>query len=98
MVGAAIIWVPMSIFKFATGHPFSALILTVAGLLILFIDTWFRAKIIGNKVVVHPALVALGVLGGIMAFGIIGVIVGPLILVLLITLIEIYETEKENII
>jgi len=50
--------------------------------------------LIGDKSGIHPVLVMLGVVGGLSFFGFIGVIIGPIILAMLVTFIEIYEEEK----
>ena len=52
---------------------------------------------IGSKAKIHPILVLIGVLGGLSLFGFIGVILGPLMLALLMTFIEIYEKEKSEL-
>ena len=50
--------------------------------------------IIGKKAGIHPVLVMLGVLGGLAIFGFIGFVIGPLILAMFMTFLEIYEDEK----
>ena len=50
-------------------------------------------KIIGNKANVHPILVFLGILGGVAAFGFVGILLGPIIITLFVTFIDIYEEE-----
>jgi predicted PurR-regulated permease PerM len=87
-IGGAIIWVPAMIIKFSSGEPALGIGILVGGILISSIDTFLKPKIIGDKAKVHPILILLGVLGGLSLFGIIGVIIGPLILVLLITVIK----------
>ena len=93
MVGATIIWIPVMIFELFRGRPVQGLIILVFGLIIMYLDVWVRQAIISKRVQIHPAIVLIGVLGGIFAFGFIGVIMGPLVLALLITAIEIYRQE-----
>jgi predicted PurR-regulated permease PerM len=52
--------------------------------------------IIGERAKLHPALVFLGVLGGLQIFGILGIVLGPIVLGVLATFIDIYELEKAN--
>ena len=54
-----------------------------------------KPKIIGSKGGLHPVLVLLGVVGGLKFLGFVGVIVGPIILAMLVTFINIYEEEKQ---
>ena len=60
-------------------------------MLISTIDNFVKPKLIGNRAQLHPAFVLLGILGGLIMFGLIGVILGPLILALFVTFVEIYE-------
>ena len=96
MVGASIILIPGSIIYFFAGSPLKGIILLIAAIVIMILDIWVRSEIIGGKTDIHPAIVALGVLGGIVTFGIVGIVVGPLILSILITSLEIYQEEKDS--
>jgi predicted PurR-regulated permease PerM len=60
------------------------------------IDNILKPKIIGSKGGLHPVLVLLGVVGGLNILGVIGVIVGPILLAMLVTFINIYEEEKNT--
>ena len=101
-IGTAMIWLPASLSLIFTGYiensntPIVKGILLLAyGILILStIDHFLKPKIIGDKAEVHPILVLIGILGGLKLFGFTGVILGPVILALVITFIEIYEQEK----
>ena len=53
-----------------------------------YIDSILRIKLVGKKSKIHPVIVLLGLFGGISLFGIIGLILGPLILSIAITIIE----------
>ncbi len=66
-------------------------------LLISTIDNILKPKIIASHAKVHPLLILLGVFGGIALFGVVGVIVGPILLTLFVAVIKIYETEKDNL-
>ena len=59
------------------------------------IDNILKPKIIGSKGGLHPVLVLLGVVGGLKFLGFVGIIIGPIILAMLVTFIEIYEEEKK---
>lgn len=101
-VGTAIVWGPASLYFIAIGIMTSDSILIVKGIgLLLYgifiissIDNIIRPKLIGSRAGIHPILVLFGVIGGVALFGMIGVIVGPLVFALLIAFIEIYEKER----
>ncbi|TKJ16985.1 hypothetical protein CEE44_00415 [Candidatus Woesearchaeota archaeon B3_Woes] len=95
-IGASLVWVPASIYYIVQGEPIKVLVLVIAGLIIMFLDIWTRSKIIGTRADIHPIIIALGVLGGLVAFGPVGIVIGPVILSLLMTIIEIYQEEKDS--
>ncbi len=96
-IGATIIWVPMAAIAYFQGNTVNAICIALFGFLILstLIDTILRAKILGMRTEAHPLIILVGVLGGISAFGFIGLFIGPLILSLFELILEIY-TEKKN--
>ncbi|MBS3099801.1 AI-2E family transporter [Candidatus Pacearchaeota archaeon] len=88
-LGPAIIWVPLAIIKIIYGQYFAAAGIIGLGItLSLFIDNLLRARILSKKTGTHPAIMLFGIIGGIKLFGIIGLIIGPLILTILVTIIE----------
>ena len=70
----------------------------VAGIFVLIfyavlswsIDYIFKPKMVGNRVSMHPLIVFFSIIGGLKAYGILGIIYGPLIATLFLTLAEIY--------
>ena len=94
-IGAAFIWFPAALFKLASGETTNGIGLLLYGLFIVStIDNIIRPKIIGSRSKVHPALILIGALGGIKLFGLIGVIVGPLILAILTVFFDLYLSEE----
>jgi predicted PurR-regulated permease PerM len=57
---------------------------------ISMVDNLLRPFFISTRTNIHPLLLFFAVLGGVQAFGLIGLIAGPLIATLFLTLIEIY--------
>ena len=100
-VGAPIVWFPLGILKLIEGLTTSTISITIRGIGLLIygfviissIDNLIKPKIIGDKAKIHPTIILLGVLGGLSIFGVIGIVVGPLILSLFLTFAEIYKTE-----
>jgi len=73
-------------------------VLIVYGIFVISsIDNLLKPKLIGIRAKVHPILVLLGILGGLNLFGFIGLILGPIMLALLMTFIDIYEEEKAEL-
>jgi len=96
-VGAAFVWFPAVVYKFIIGDVFNGVGLLLYGLFIIStIDNIIRPKIVGSKGKIHPILVLLGVLGGLEVFGLLGIIIGPLILAILMVFLSLYLGERKK--
>lgn len=90
-IGTALVMVPAIIFLFITSHFISAIGLLIWGILIVgLVDNFLNPKLVGRGMQLHPLIVLLSVLGGLLLFGPIGFLLGPLTVGLLISLVEIY--------
>jgi predicted PurR-regulated permease PerM len=97
-VGAGIIWVPMSIYLLVTAPLWKGLFLLAWGFAVVStVDNLIRAYIIKGKAHVHPIFVFFSILGGIAIFGFWGVVFGPLIVALAVTVLHIYELEYGHV-
>lgn len=101
-LGTGIIWGPAALILFLDGifQDSQSLMLKGAGLFLYgllivgSIDNILRPKIIGSKAKIHPAVIFLGIMGGIYLFGPFGFIVGPLVLAMTTALIDVYVHKK----
>ncbi len=101
-LGPMIVWLPLALYYLISGIQeanseflFKGIVLLVYGILVLStVENLLKPKIIGDKAKMHPALVFLGVIGGLSLFGFIGFFLGPIILSVFFTLVKIYEKEK----
>jgi len=90
--GTALIWGPTSLILLITGSVLKGIILLLIGVFaISMVDNFLRPYLLSSRTNIHPLLLFFSVMGGIQAFGLIGVVVGPLIATLCLTLIEIYS-------
>ncbi len=90
LLGPTIVWVPFAILKLVEGNVTIAISLLILGLLLSFIDTIIRTKILADRSKINPIIMFVGVLGGIKLFGIIGIIVGPITLSLFMEVMHLY--------
>lgn len=89
--GTALIWVPASIILVIEGAVLKGLILLALGVFVISMaDYLLRPFFISTKTKIHPLLLFFAVLGGIHAFGLVGVMAGPLVATLFLTMVEIY--------
>lgn len=94
VVGTAIVWVPACIVLLIMGNYWSALFLFVWGVLVIgSVDNIARTYLIGGRARTYPLLTFFVILGGVLTMNLKGVIVGPLILMLLMSFLHIYEAE-----
>jgi predicted PurR-regulated permease PerM len=89
-VGTALVWIPAVVYMIVLGRIKTAVFLALYFLLVVgLVDNLMRPRLVGKGSQMHELLVLLSTLGGIMAFGLSGFIVGPVITALFITLWDI---------
>ncbi len=92
MLGSFVVWVPAAIFLAATGHWAKAAILTAWGALVIgSIDNFLRPKLVGEKTKLHELLIFFSVLGGLQVFGVLGLVVGPVIVAVTLALLDVFR-------
>lgn len=81
LVGSALVWGPASILLFLSGHWVKGLVLLGWGAAVVGqVDVVVRPYVVSAQVKVHTLLVFFALLGGVEAFGLIGIFVGPVVL------------------
>jgi predicted PurR-regulated permease PerM len=92
LVGASLVWGPAALFFALNGQIGKALLLVVWGVaLVAPIESFFYPFLVGHRLRLHNALVFIAVLGGLVAFGPVGLFVGPAILALSIGLLSLWR-------
>ena len=98
VLGTFVVWVPAALFLLATGEGGKAAILVAWGALVVSsIDNILYPMLVGNRIHLHPILVFLAVIGGLVIFGAAGLILGPLILTATSVLLEIWRHPNQEI-
>jgi predicted PurR-regulated permease PerM len=95
--GSALVWIPAVIWLFLDKHWGWGIFLLVWGSGISMLDNVVRPLLISGRARISALAVFIGVLGGIPAFGAIGVIAGPVVLSLVLALIEFAEESRPKI-
>lgn len=94
VVGAALIYVPLTISLFVSGETGKAIAMAVWGFgLIGLVDNLFRFLLNKKLGDIHPLITIFGVIVGIQLFGFIGLIFGPLLISMFLLLLRIYSNE-----
>ncbi len=90
MAGAFVVWGPAAIYLALTGHVGKAIALTLIGVLVIgSIDNFLRPKLVGEKTRLHELLIFFSVLGGLQVFGVLGLVLGPVVVAITMALLDI---------
>lgn len=90
-IGTGFVWVPAAIILAATGHMGQAIGLALfCGLVVGSLDNFLRPRLVGKDTQLPDLLIFFGTLGGIFFFGVLGIIIGPIVAALFVTIWEIY--------
>jgi len=101
-VGTMLVWVPAGLFLLGTGHLGSGVLELVYGgaVVVGFSDYVLRPRLVGGQGEMPALLTFVSLFGGVEVFGLVGLILGPLLMSIAIALLRIYakethETDKE---
>lgn len=92
VVGCSIIWGPAGILMLLSGQIWEGVLILASGVLVIsMVDNLLRPILIGKDVEMHPLLIFLSSLGGIVLFGFSGFVIGPIITSMLLAIWDMYE-------
>jgi predicted PurR-regulated permease PerM len=90
-IGGAIVWVPAAIILLITGSAWQGLfLLAFCGGVVGTIDNLLRPRLVGRDTQLHELLIFFSTLGGLLLFGPMGFIIGPIIAALFVTVWDLY--------
>jgi predicted PurR-regulated permease PerM len=93
-VGAAVVCLVAAALLLVTGHPYMALFLAIWGIVVVgLVDNLVKPLLIRRGLEIHGGIVFFSLIGGLAAFGAIGLIVGPLAVAFFLALLRIYHRE-----
>ncbi|MEE9319192.1 MAG: AI-2E family transporter [Granulosicoccus sp.] len=93
-IGTALVWVPAVIYLMVGGHYAAALAVSVFCILVVgTVDNVLRPKLVGSDTQLHELMIFFSTLGGLLAFGFWGFVIGPIIAALFVTVWELYGAE-----
>ena len=91
VLGCAIVWIPAAGYLLLTGHVLAAIALALWGTFInTVIDNFLRVYIVGRGASIPGFLVLVSTLGGIVVFGAVGVLIGPVLTGIAIAMLDLY--------
>jgi len=97
-LGAWIVWTPVAIWLFLTGETGRGIALTIIGAGgISLIDNVLRPLLLSGRTQMNGLLVFISLLGGIAQFGLLGLVLGPIIVATAISFVDAYATERREV-
>ena len=92
--GAVIVWLPVGLYLVFTGSLYTGIaVLVLGGVVVSSVDNILKPMIIGGKVKLSTLFLVLTIFGSLSVFGFTGIILGPVLLAIFMSFIEIYKTE-----
>ncbi|RPI93761.1 MAG: AI-2E family transporter [Spirochaetales bacterium] len=92
VIGTSVTWIPAAVYLLAVGKIGWAVFLFVWGLFwYLLLENMLKPKVFGDRLNFHPLIFFFLLLGSLQAFGLSGIIVGPMLLTLFYSFLEIYR-------
>lgn len=93
VAGSFLVWLPLSIYLMLKGYWTRALLLILWGALVIStLDNFLRPKLVGNQTKLHELFIFFSVLGGISVFGLLGLVLGPVVLAITLGLLQTFRT------
>jgi predicted PurR-regulated permease PerM len=98
VIGGALVWVPACIILLASGQVLKGLLLAAfCGLIVGSVDNVLRPRLVGRDTKMHDLMILFSTLGGILAFGPIGFIIGPILAGLFVTSWELFGVAYRDV-
>jgi predicted PurR-regulated permease PerM len=98
VAGSFLVWLPLSIYLMATGHWVKGVLLIAWGALVVStIDNFLRPKLIKKQTKLHELFVFFSVLGGISVFGLLGLVLGPVVLAITLGLLQTFQHPSSTV-
>jgi predicted PurR-regulated permease PerM len=93
-VGPAVVWLPAAVILMVNGRIVSGIVLIVAGTIVIGLaDNLLRPLLVGRDTKMPDYLILLSTLGGLTAFGLAGIVIGPIIAAFFLSVWEMAEEE-----
>jgi predicted PurR-regulated permease PerM len=86
--GLALLWIPAALWLAAQGMEGPAVFMAIWGAIVGFLDNFMRPYLMAGQTGLPFLLVLLGVIGGVLSFGLVGLFLGPILLAIALNLVR----------
>lgn len=96
LLGASLVWLPIGIVMcFSQSVIKGILFIIICGICVSLLDNFLRPFLLKDRINAHPLIIFFAILGGIKVFGMNGLIIGPLVVILFFTVLNLLLNAKE---
>ncbi len=87
VIGTGLVWIPVGIIELINHDVVGGIFILVYGVIVILgVDYLLRPELVSGKARIHPVVALIGILGGLRLFGVFGIVLGPVIAALFITM------------
>ena len=95
VLGTPLVWGPAALYQFSQGHSGQALGIVLVGFIVIInVDNLLRILLAKRMGDIHPLVTLVGLVLGVEIFGVIGLVVGPLLVSYFLVLMEVFRREN----
>jgi predicted PurR-regulated permease PerM len=96
MLGAGLVWAPLGILRILSGQVAGGIVfLAVSGVCISLLDNFLRPIFLQDRIHLHPLVIFVSILGGVAVYGFNGLVLGPLVVILFLTVLDMFLAEHD---
>ncbi len=96
MLGAGVVWLPLGIFMLLNGELVKgAVFMILCGGIVSMLDNFLRPLFLKDRVKLHPLVIFFSILGGIVSFGFNGLVLGPMLVIIFLTVLDLFLNEHK---
>ncbi|MDR2418227.1 MAG: AI-2E family transporter [Treponema sp.] len=96
MVGGSLVWFPLGLLRIINGDIVGGVVFwVVSGAFISLLDNFVRPIFLQDRIQLHPLIIFFSILGGLSVFGVNGLILGPMLVILFLTVLDLFLTEHK---
>jgi predicted PurR-regulated permease PerM len=97
IIGPSLVWIPVSVYLIALGRPTAGILFFIYGFFVPSgVDNVLRPVIVGRKTKINSGVILVSMVGGLFVFGVLGLIIGPLVIAYLLLILESYRKTKDK--
>jgi len=106
VVGGALVWIPTAIYMFLYVSPVGALALSIYSIVVLatladnflrpFVVNWLNNRVLKTEESLNEIIVFFAMIAGVGQFGFFGIILGPAIMAMLVSVIKVFQKLKNS--